>query len=182
MKGNTDMDEWWVVSWITIQAEFSDLGDAADITRVVVRLTVAVVLGAMLGYERESVGASAGLRTHMLVSLGSALFVLIPLQAGMQVADVSRVLQGVTAGVGFLGAGAILKSQSDNQITGLTTAAGVWLTAAIGVAAGMGREGTAVFTALFALAILSLLKFKGARARGAQQRSAPGKNDPDEDA
>jgi putative Mg2+ transporter-C (MgtC) family protein len=175
------MDEWWVISWMTIQAEFSDLGDAADITRVVVRLTVAVVLGAMLGYERESVGASAGLRTHMLVSLGSALFVLIPLQAGMQVADVSRVLQGVTAGVGFLGAGAILKSQSDNQITGLTTAAGVWLTAAIGVAAGMGREGTAVFTALFALAILSLLRFKGAKSRGAVQ-NAPRRNDaPDED-
>lgn len=181
-EGDADMDEWWVVSWMTIQAEFSDLGDAAEVTRVVVRLTVAVVLGAMLGYERESVGASAGLRTHMLVSLGSALFVLIPLQAGMQVSDVSRVLQGVTAGVGFLGAGAILKSQSENQITGLTTAAGVWLTAAIGVAAGMGREGTAVFTALFALAILSLLKFKGARARGAQQRAAPGNNDPDEDA
>nr|ABW82959.1 putative magnesium transporter [uncultured bacterium pEAF66] len=176
------MDEWWIVSWMTIQAEFSDLGDAADITRVIVRLTVAVALGAMLGYERESVGASAGLRTHMLVSLGSALFVLIPLQAGMQVADVSRVLQGVTAGVGFLGAGAILKSQSDNQITGLTTAAGVWLTAAIGVAAGMGREGTAVLTAVFALSILSLLKFKGARARAAQQRGAPARNDRDEDA
>jgi putative Mg2+ transporter-C (MgtC) family protein len=160
---------WWHECWMTVQAEFSDLGDAADITRVVVRLTVAVVLGAMLGYERESVGASAGLRTHMLVSLGSALFVLIPLQAGMSVNDVSRVLQGVTAGVGFLGAGAILKQESQNQITGLTTAAGVWLTAAIGVAAGMGREGTAVLSAIFALVILSLLRFKTARTAGADQ-------------
>jgi putative Mg2+ transporter-C (MgtC) family protein len=159
------MDSWMHECWMTVQSEFSDLGDASDITRVVVRLTVAVVLGAMLGYERESVGASAGLRTHMLVSLGSALFVLIPLQAGMPLMDVSRVLQGVTAGVGFLGAGAILKSQSENQITGLTTAAGVWLTAAIGVAAGMGREGTAVLSALFALVILSLLKFKARRKR-----------------
>jgi putative Mg2+ transporter-C (MgtC) family protein len=159
------MNSWMHECWMTVQSEFSDLGDASDITRVVVRLTVAVVLGAMLGYERESVGASAGLRTHMLVSLGSALFVLIPLQAGMPLMDVSRVLQGVTAGVGFLGAGAILKSQSDNQITGLTTAAGVWLTAAIGVAAGMGREGTAVLSALFALVILSLLKFKARRKR-----------------
>ena len=98
---------WWMESWNTIQQEFSDLGDASDITRVVVRLLVAVLLGAMLGYERESVGASAGLRTHMLVSLGSALFVLIPLQAGMRIEDVSRVLQGVTAGVGFLGASLI---------------------------------------------------------------------------
>lgn len=149
---------WWTECWMTIQTEFSDLGDAADITRVCVRLLVAALLGAMLGYERESVGASAGLRTHMLVSMGSALFVLIPLQAGMPLMDVSRVLQGVTAGVGFLGAGAILKSQSENQITGLTTAAGVWLTAAIGVAAGMGREGTAILSALFALVILSVLR------------------------
>jgi putative Mg2+ transporter-C (MgtC) family protein len=66
----------------------------------------------------------------------------------------------VTAGVGFLGAGAILKSKSENQITGLTTAAGVWLTAAIGVAAGMGREGTAITSALFALVILRAIKGK----------------------
>ncbi|MES2316239.1 MAG: MgtC/SapB family protein [Pseudomonadota bacterium] len=145
---------------MTIQSEFADFGDAADMTRVCVRLLVAGLLGAMLGYERESVGASAGLRTHMLVSMGSALFVLIPLQAGMPLMDVSRVLQGVTAGVGFLGAGAILKSQTDNQITGLTTAAGVWLTAAIGVAAGMGREGTAILSAIFAWVILSLLRTK----------------------
>ena len=151
---------WWMESWNTVVQEFSDLGDASDITRVVVRLLVAIALGAMLGYERESVGASAGLRTHMLVCLGSALFVLIPLQAGMRIEDVSRVLQGVTAGVGFLGAGAILKSQHDGQITGLTTAAGVWLTAAVGVAAGMGREATAVMSAVFALVILSLLRNK----------------------
>lgn len=156
---------WWHQSWITIQGEFSDLGDATDITRVCVRLLVAALLGAMLGYERESAGASAGLRTHMLVSMGSAMFVLIPLQAGMPLMDVSRVLQGVTAGVGFLGAGAILKSQSDNQITGLTTAAGVWLTAAIGVAAGMGREGTAILCALFAWVILALLKGKSKGVR-----------------
>jgi len=151
---------WWNVVWATIQSEFSDLGDTADITRIVVRLLVAVALGAMLGLQRESIGASAGLRTHMLVSLGSALFVLIPLQAGMEIADVSRVLQGVTAGVGFLGAGAILKSQKEGEITGLTTAASVWLTAAVGISAGMGREATAVLSALLALIILSLLRFK----------------------
>lgn len=151
---------WWNECWLTIQEEFSDLGDASDFTRMVVRLLVAAFVGAILGYERETSGASAGLRTHMLVAMGSALFVLIPLQAGMPLEDVSRVLQGVTAGVGFLGAGAILKSQSENQITGLTTAAGVWLTAAIGVAAGMGREGTAILSALFALVILGVLKSK----------------------
>ncbi|MCS0588953.1 MgtC/SapB family protein [Massilia norwichensis] len=149
---------WWEQSWITIQQEFSDLGDANDITRVVVRLIVAVALGGLLGYERESIGASAGQRTHMLVALGSAIFVLIPLQAGMQVEDLSRVLQGVTAGIGFLGAGAILKLRERNAIQGLTTAASVWLTAAIGVAAGMGRETTAVVSAVFAFVILSLLR------------------------
>jgi putative Mg2+ transporter-C (MgtC) family protein len=119
---------------------------------------VAVVLGGILGYERESIGASAGLRTHMLVSLGSALFVLIPLQAGMEISDLSRVLQGVTAGIGFLCAGAILKPNNSDDIKGLTTAASVWLTAAIGIAAGMGREGTAVLSAVFALVILSILR------------------------
>lgn len=141
-----------------IQQEFSDLSDVADITRVCIRMLVAVALGALLGYERESAGSPAGLRTHMLVALGSAIFVLVPLQAGMPIQDVSRVLQGITAGIGFLGAGAILKMESTNQIMGLTTAAGVWLTAAIGVAAGMGLEGTAVLSALFAICILSLLR------------------------
>jgi putative Mg2+ transporter-C (MgtC) family protein len=149
---------WWQQSWITIQQEFSDLGDVDAITRLVVRLLVAIVLGGILGYERESVGAPAGLRTHMLVSLGSALFVLIPLQAGMHVEDLSRVLQGVTAGIGFLGAGAILKQRDKNDIHGLTTAASVWLTAAIGIAAGMGREASAVVSALLALVILAILR------------------------
>jgi len=144
--------------WMTVVQEFSDLGNAEDITRIVLRLLVALVLGGLLGYERESVGASAGLRTHMLVSLGSALFVLIPLQAGMHIQDLSRVLQGVTAGIGFLGAGAILKQADKNDIHGLTTAASVWLTAAIGVAAGMGREATAIVSAVFAVIVLSILR------------------------
>jgi putative Mg2+ transporter-C (MgtC) family protein len=132
--------------------------DGAGIVRIVVRLLVAVVLGGVLGWERESVGAPAGLRTHMLVSLGSALFVLIPLQAGMKMEDLSRVLQGVTAGIGFLGAGAILKQRDRNDVRGLTTAASIWLTAALGVAAGMGREATALLSTLFALVILAILR------------------------
>ena len=157
MKRVTDAS-WLERSWITVQHEFSDLGDPEGVTRIVVRLLVAVLLGGLIGYERESIGAPAGLRTHMLVSLGSALFVLIPLQAGMDVADLSRVLQGVTAGIGFLGAGAILKQTDRRDVHGLTTAASVWLTAAIGVAAGMGREMTAVVSALFAYVILAILR------------------------
>ncbi|WP_229425577.1 MULTISPECIES: MgtC/SapB family protein [unclassified Massilia] len=157
-------------SWMIVVQEFSDLGDVEGITRVVVRLLVAVVLGGMLGYERESVGASAGLRTHMLVSLGSAMFVLIPLQAGMEIDDLSRVLQGITAGIGFLGAGAILKHSNKNDIRGLTTAASVWLTSAIGIAAGMGREATAVLSALFALVILAILRTSPKRGADKQGR------------
>jgi putative Mg2+ transporter-C (MgtC) family protein len=150
---------WWENVVSTAQKEFSDLGDLSDLTRVCLRLVVAIVLGALLGYERESRGASAGLRTHMLVSLGSALFVLVPLQAGMAIEDLSRVLQGVAAGIGFLGAGAILKLNDEQAVKGLTTAAGIWLTCAVGVAAGMGLEATAVLSTVFALVIFSLMRF-----------------------
>jgi putative Mg2+ transporter-C (MgtC) family protein len=152
------MNAWWADVWQTVQGEFSDISDPAQLTRVFIRLTVAVVLGGLLGYERELRGRSAGLRTHMLVALGSALFVLVPLEAGVSKNDLSRVLQGVIAGIGFLGAGAIMKLSQAQEIKGLTTAASVWLTAAIGIAAGMGREATAVLSTLFALFILAVLR------------------------
>jgi putative Mg2+ transporter-C (MgtC) family protein len=158
-----DNRRWWTESWLAVQQEFSDLGDASDVTRVCLRLMVALALGALLGYERESVGASAGLRTHMLVSLGSALFVLVPSQAGMALDDMSRVLQGVASGIGFLGAGAIIKLREESHIKGLTTAAGIWLTAAVGVAAGLGLEATAVLSAVFGWAVLSLLRLTKAK-------------------
>lgn len=147
----------WTQIWTTASSEFSDIPDIAELTRVFVRLLVAMTLGGLLGLERELRGTSAGLRTHMLVALGAALFVLVPLQGGMEVADMSRVLQGVIAGIGFLGAGAILKANG-REIHGLTTAASIWLTAAIGIAAGMGREMTAIVSTLFALFILALLR------------------------
>jgi putative Mg2+ transporter-C (MgtC) family protein len=112
-------------------------------------------LGGLLGLQREQHGKEAGVRTHMLVALGSALFVLVPLQAGADPQDVSRVIQGVIAGVGFLCAGSIIRTGEDH-IRGLTTAAGIWLTAAIGVAVGLGRETTAVVSTLLALGILAL--------------------------
>lgn len=147
----------WDEIWTTVRLEFSDIGNAEDLTRICLRLSVALLLGALLGYERESVGAAAGLRTHMLVALGSALFMVIPHQAGMRIEDMSRVMQGVIAGIGFLGAGAIIKMK-DESVKGLTTAAGIWLTAAVGVAAGMGLEATAVVSAAFGWIVLSLLR------------------------
>jgi putative Mg2+ transporter-C (MgtC) family protein len=141
----------------TLGEEFSGATEVEQITRILVRLLMAALLGGVLGYEREQQGKAAGIRTHMLVALGAALFVLVPQQAGMQVADMSRVIQGVVAGIGFLGAGAIIKKQSEENVQGLTTAAGVWMTAAIGVACGLGRESTAVLSTLLALAVLALV-------------------------
>lgn len=155
------MEGDWLAAWNVIRQEFSDLPSIAEFTRVCLRLFMAIILGGILGYERESAGASAGFRTHMLVALGSALFVLVPLQGGMQMDDMSRVLQGVIAGIGFLGAGAILKMGQGPEIRGLTTAASIWLTSAIGIAAGMGRELTAIVSTLFALMILLLVRLVG---------------------
>ena len=148
---------WWHEVWATIQQEFSDLPDATQVTQVCVRLFIAVLLGGLLGYEREKNESAAGLRTHMLVALGAALFVIVPQQAGMRVEDMSRVLQGIIAGIGFLGAGAIIKLSDKEQIKGLTTAASIWATAAICIAAGMGRELTAILSTGLALLILAVL-------------------------
>ncbi len=147
----------WQEVWGTVQSEFSDIPDATQITRIIVRLTVAAVLGGLLGYERQRQGKSAGVRTHMMVAIGAALFVLIPQQAGASIADISRVLQGLTAGIGFLGAGAIIMGTRQTEARGLTTAAGIWVTAAIGVAAGLGRESTAVLSTIVALFVLSVV-------------------------
>lgn len=142
----------------TIVKEFSDFNDVTEITTLVIRLTMAALLGGILGFEREHRGKAAGVKTHMLVAVGSALFVLIPHQAGISEAELSRVLQGIIAGIGFLGAGAILKKGADEkELKGLTTAAGIWLTSAIGVAAGMGRESSAVLCTLLALVILVVI-------------------------
>ena len=147
----------WLEIWNTVLSEFSDIPDATQITRITLRLLVAAALGGLLGYEREQQGKSAGVRTHMLVAIGAALFVLIPQQAGVSTADLTRVLQGLITGVGFLGAGAIILGTKQVETRGLTTAAGIWVTAAISVAAGMGRESTAVLSTLVALFILSMV-------------------------
>lgn len=151
------MEGVWGDIYGTIRAEFADVPNIKELTRLLLRLTLAVVLGGLIGWERESAGKAAGLRTHMMVALGSALFVLVPLQAGVPLADMSRVLQGLTAGIGFIGAGAIIKQANENDIRGLTTAASIWTVAAIGVACGLGREMTAVVATVFSLLILQLL-------------------------
>ena len=150
------MSTLWQEIWETIQADFSDLPGVAQVTQMTVRLLLAALCGGLLGFERERAGKEAGLRTHMLVALGAAFFVLIPQQAGVTPGDMSRVLQGIITGIGFIGAGTILKLSEREEVRGLTTAAGIWLTAAVGIAAGMGREASALLGTTLALVVLSL--------------------------
>lgn len=143
--------------WITIISEFSDIPDINSITRVIVRLTMATFLGAIIGYERERRYKSAGIRTHMLVSVGTAMFIIGPMQAGVPIADMSRILQGVVQGIGFLGAGAIVVGTLKQRTQGLTSAASIWATAAIGMAAGLGMEVTAILATMFVIFILAIV-------------------------
>jgi putative Mg2+ transporter-C (MgtC) family protein len=140
-----------------IAQELFSLPDPRELAIVVARLFTAALLGGLLGAERESVGKAAGLRTHMLVALGAALFVVAPQVAGVGEEGLARIVEGVAAGVGFIGAGAILKLSDREEIKGLTTAATIWLTAGIGIAAGVAPLWVAGVSAAIAWIILYVL-------------------------
>jgi putative Mg2+ transporter-C (MgtC) family protein len=142
---------------IILEELTAGLPDARQFARIVIRLLVAMLLGGIVGFQREWTGKPAGLRTHMLVALGAALFVLAPLESGMTSADLSRVIQGLATGIGFIGGGAILKLSQERDIRGLTSAAGIWMTAAMGVAVGLGRTGMALMSALLTWFILAVV-------------------------
>lgn len=137
--------------------------DADQMARLLVRLSVAMVLGAIIGFQREQCGKPAGLRTHILVAMGCALFVIAAVESGMSSDGVSRVIQGLTAGIGFIGAGAILKLSQHREIQGLTTAASIWATAAVGVAVGLGLLGLAVLSVILIWFVLAVLGYVEAR-------------------
>ena len=118
--------------------------DSTELAHMLIRLIAAILLGALVGLQRERAGKAAGLRTHILVALGTTMFVLASTSSGMSLDAVSRVIQGLATGIGFIGAGAILKLNDTREIQGLTTAAGIWMTAAIGVAIGLGNLGLAI--------------------------------------
>lgn len=141
----------------TISSELSDFFESTEMIRIIIRLFLAAILGGALGYERERNSKDAGIRTHMLVAVGTAIFVIAPLKAGATLGDVTRVMQGVVQGIGFLGAGAIIVGTAHQRTRGLTTAAGIWATAGIGMAAGMGLEFTAVVATVVLLFILSVV-------------------------
>ncbi len=132
--------------WTTLFSYLGEIGFGFDDThqavRVVGRLVLAALLGGVVGWERERRGRAAGVRTHMIVALGAALFTVAAMETAVGYADrplvLSQVIRGIATGVGFLGAGAILKGDQPGQVLGLTTAAGIWLTAAAGMAVGAG--------------------------------------------
>lgn len=127
-----------------------------ELTHFTIRLLGASLFGALIGIQREKAGKPAGFRTHILVCLGTALFILACSSVGMTLDALSRVIQGIVTGIGFIGAGAILKLNNEQDIKGLTTAAGVWMTAAVGVAAGLGSLGIALLGTMITLIILAL--------------------------
>jgi putative Mg2+ transporter-C (MgtC) family protein len=119
------------------------------------RLLLAAGLGAALGLEREYRQKPAGLRTNILIAVGSALFTILSLEVTKNVGDPSRVAGQIVTGIGFLGGGAIMRNR--NTVHGMTTAATIWVNAAIGVGAGMGQYSLATFTAALTLVVLILL-------------------------
>jgi putative Mg2+ transporter-C (MgtC) family protein len=129
---------------------------------IILRLALATGLGAAVGVNREMRLKPAGLRTHALVSLGGALFALIGLAmvpaAAPDFATASRIVQGIVAGVGFIGGGVILRREDPKGVHGLSTAASIWVVSAIGVAAGLGLWRSAMAAAAFGLLILALGK------------------------
>jgi putative Mg2+ transporter-C (MgtC) family protein len=132
------------------------LDDRQHLLRVLIRLLAAMILGGVIGIQRERSGKAAGFRTHMMVCLGTAVFVIACSGVGMQFDAVSRVIQGLVTGIGFIGAGTILKLEGEEEIKGLTTAAGIWMTAAIGITIGLGAIGVALMGTVLALVILAI--------------------------
>jgi putative Mg2+ transporter-C (MgtC) family protein len=128
---------------------------------IVLRLLLATALGAGIGYQRERANKPAGLRTHILIALGSALFTVVSIFGFGNGVDPSRVAAGVVTGIGFIGAGVIFRGMRGDHVMGLTTAASVWITAAIGLAAGVGWYLIATIVAAIAVLVLMIPRVRG---------------------
>jgi len=164
-----------------MEAFWQDVGigapDIAQWLRVAIRLGAAIALAGVVGFDRERRQQPAGLRTHMLVALGAALFTIVPLEVRGGSTDLARLVQGLAPGIGFLGAGAILKREEHRNVHGLTTAASIWLAAAIGFAAGSGQVGIATMGTVFTYSILvALRRLEGSLPQLPSGKSAPGQH------
>jgi putative Mg2+ transporter-C (MgtC) family protein len=127
---------------------------------MVLRLLLAAFLGGAIGYQRERANNPAGLRTHMLISLGAALFTVTSVFGFLGPADPSRIAAGVVTGVGFIGAGAIIFRSKEGYVAGLTTASTIWVAAGIGVAVGAGLYIAAAVVTALVLAVLFIPHLK----------------------
>ena len=136
---------------------FEGLSGILDLT---LRMFAAVILGGMVGIERKIHGRWADVRTHMLVAVGAATFVVLAMCTVTDPAsrDPSTVIQGIAAGIGFLGAGTILKLTDQMEVKGLTTASAIWLSAAVGTAAGFAEYGVAIVATLMTLIALACFR------------------------
>ena len=161
----------WETALATAASEFLDISDISTIVQVTIRLLLAILLGGILGYEREQQGKAAGLRTHILVCAGTAMLVLAAGPTDVLGDPMSRVIQGILAGVGFLCAGSIIKNDNKNDVHGLTTAASVWFTAAIGVVVGLGQPVLGFLSTLLAVLVLHCLPPLFERAKIAHKES-----------
>jgi len=129
---------------------------------IILRLLLAAALGAGIGYQRERAAKAAGLRTHTLIALGAALFTVVSIFGFSGAVDPSRVAAGVVAGVGFIGAGVIFRGmRGEDEIAGLTTAASIWVSAAVGLATGAGLYLISVVATLITAGILMIPKVRG---------------------
>ena len=134
----------------------------SPLLEMILRFLLATALGAGIGYQRERAGKRAGVRTHILVSSGAALFTLASIygfEGGM--ADISRIAAGVVVGVGFIGGGVIFRGARGDEIAGLTTAATIWMTAAVGLATGAGMYLLSVVATVVIVVVLLLPKIRG---------------------
>ncbi|HKP68436.1 MAG TPA: MgtC/SapB family protein [Pyrinomonadaceae bacterium] len=141
------------ILWSELTAGFPD---GRHLLIVILRLLAATIFGAVIGYERQRAGKAAGLRTHILVTAGTTMFILACESAGIRADSdaISRVIQGIITGIGFVGAGSIIKRDSERDIQGVTTSAGIWMSAAIGVSAGLGAVGLAFIATILSLIVL----------------------------
>jgi putative Mg2+ transporter-C (MgtC) family protein len=156
------MSPWWLALLDSLRAEFGwGAPEPGVLARALLRLSLAVLAGGLMGWDRQRRGKSAGLRTHMLVCVGGALFILATIETiGVQ-GRLADVYQGLAQGIGFIGGGVILQLTRQRRVMNLTTAATLWATAAVGGALGAGHytlAAVAVAVAMFVLKVCRLLE------------------------
>jgi putative Mg2+ transporter-C (MgtC) family protein len=128
-----------------------------QLLRVFLRLLVAILLGGLMGLQRVSAGKPSGVRTHCLVCLGTTVILLSCSAAAISLEGASRVIQGIVTGIGFIGAGSILKLSEEHLTHGLTVSVRIWTTAAVGIAIGLGQVGIALIAAVLTILTLAVL-------------------------